>query len=188
MARRLCGKLTYANVVSTLCLFLLLGGGAAYATLSLPKNSVGSKQLKVHAVTASKVKPGTLSLADLKPGVITLPPTPYSKAESDARYLRSTVTVVKSFTLSGPPTEQTGSAYVSCPSGYQALGGGVDPSNTLYEKVSASEPTFEGQRVLFLSDGQHGPANGWFGAVTNSGAREAGPGPKRVAVICAPIG
>jgi hypothetical protein len=29
--RRLSGQLTYANVVSTLCLVLLLGGGAAYA-------------------------------------------------------------------------------------------------------------------------------------------------------------
>jgi hypothetical protein len=33
-------KLTYANVMSTLCFFLLLGGGA-YAATQLPKNSVG---------------------------------------------------------------------------------------------------------------------------------------------------
>jgi hypothetical protein len=49
-------KLTYANVVSTLCLFLLLGGGAAYAaTEMLPKNSVGTKQLKTGAVTPKKL-------------------------------------------------------------------------------------------------------------------------------------
>jgi hypothetical protein len=46
-------RLTYANIISTVCLFLLLGG-TAYATLSLPKNSVGSKQLKPHAVTSTK--------------------------------------------------------------------------------------------------------------------------------------
>ena len=46
-------KLTYSNVVSTFCLFLLLGGNA-YATLSLPKNSVGSKQLKPNSVTGNK--------------------------------------------------------------------------------------------------------------------------------------
>ncbi|HET7122014.1 MAG TPA: hypothetical protein VFI17_12300 [Solirubrobacterales bacterium] len=50
------GKLTYANVVSTLCLFLVLGGGAAFAaTVVLPKNSVGTKQLKKAAVTPSKL-------------------------------------------------------------------------------------------------------------------------------------
>ncbi|HEX3735750.1 MAG TPA: hypothetical protein VHU86_11440 [Solirubrobacterales bacterium] len=59
------GKLTYANVVSTLCLFLLLGGGAAYAaTEVLPKNSVGTKQLKTEAVTPKKLsKAAKASLA-----------------------------------------------------------------------------------------------------------------------------
>lgn len=53
---RLRGHLTYANVVSTICLFLLLGGGAAVAvTTVLPKNSVGTKQLKAGAVTPVKL-------------------------------------------------------------------------------------------------------------------------------------
>ena len=41
--RRLAGKLTYANVISTICLFLLLGGGAAFAAsqIHLGKNAVG---------------------------------------------------------------------------------------------------------------------------------------------------
>ena len=47
-------RLTYSNVVSTLCLFLLLGGGAAYAASHLGKNSVGSKQLKKNAVITTK--------------------------------------------------------------------------------------------------------------------------------------
>ncbi|MBS1861108.1 MAG: hypothetical protein JSS68_05285, partial [Actinobacteria bacterium] len=42
-------RLTYANVVSTICLFLLLGG-AAWAASSLPRNSVGTRQLKNGAV------------------------------------------------------------------------------------------------------------------------------------------
>jgi hypothetical protein len=52
-------RLTYANVVSTLCLFLLLGGGA-YAAAHLPKNSVGTKQLKKGAVTKVKIANKTL--------------------------------------------------------------------------------------------------------------------------------
>jgi hypothetical protein len=58
-------KLTYANVASTLCLFLLLGGGAAYAGSQLAKNRVGTKQLKNGAVTGVKVKDGSLTGADI---------------------------------------------------------------------------------------------------------------------------
>ncbi len=59
-------KLTYANVVSTLCLFLLLGGGAAIAANALPKNSVGTKQIKNGAVTGKKVAANSLTGANLQ--------------------------------------------------------------------------------------------------------------------------
>jgi hypothetical protein len=54
MLRRLASRLSYANVVATLALFFALGGGA-FAALSLPRNSVGSKQLKSGAVTNKKL-------------------------------------------------------------------------------------------------------------------------------------
>jgi hypothetical protein len=54
--KRLHGNLTYANVISTLCLVLLLGGGTAYAASEmLPKGSVGPKQIKKGAVTPAKL-------------------------------------------------------------------------------------------------------------------------------------
>jgi len=56
---------TYANVVSSICLFLLVGGGAALAASSLPKKSVGSNQLKKNAVTAAKLKNGAVTTAKL---------------------------------------------------------------------------------------------------------------------------
>jgi hypothetical protein len=46
--------LTYANVAATLALFLALGG-AAYAATQLPKNSVGTNQLRKESVTAAKI-------------------------------------------------------------------------------------------------------------------------------------
>lgn len=49
-------RLTYANVVATLCLFLLIGGGAAFAATELGRNSVGTKQLRDGAVTLRKVR------------------------------------------------------------------------------------------------------------------------------------
>lgn len=51
-------KLTYANVLSTMCLFLVLGGGA-YAATQLPKNSVGAKQLKNGSITLAKLSAAT---------------------------------------------------------------------------------------------------------------------------------
>jgi hypothetical protein len=54
--KRLPVKLTYANLVATLALFLALAGGTAVAaTQILPKNSVGPKQLKTAAVTPAKL-------------------------------------------------------------------------------------------------------------------------------------
>ena len=49
-------KFTFANVVACLALFVALGG-VSYAALQLPKNSVGSKQLKKKAVTPAKLSP-----------------------------------------------------------------------------------------------------------------------------------
>jgi hypothetical protein len=46
---------TYANLVATLCLFLVIGGGAAIAETNLPKNSVGKEQIRKGAVTPAKL-------------------------------------------------------------------------------------------------------------------------------------
>ncbi|HET9184504.1 MAG TPA: hypothetical protein VFN82_00055 [Solirubrobacterales bacterium] len=61
-------RLSYANAVSTLCLFLVLGGGA-YAASRLPAKSVGPRQLRNGAVTSSKVKDGSLQARDLAQGL-----------------------------------------------------------------------------------------------------------------------
>jgi hypothetical protein len=53
-------KLTYANVMATIAVFLVLAGGSAFAaTRMLPKNSVGPKQLKKGAVTPSRLSPAS---------------------------------------------------------------------------------------------------------------------------------
>jgi len=64
-------RLTYSNVVSTLCLFLLLGGGAAFAAGQLGKNSVGSKQLKKNAVVTAKIKKEAITAAKVRKGTLT---------------------------------------------------------------------------------------------------------------------
>ena len=64
-------KLTYSNVVSTICLFLLLGGGAAYAASHLGKNSVGAKQLKKNSIITAKIKNEAVTAAKVKKGTLT---------------------------------------------------------------------------------------------------------------------
>jgi hypothetical protein len=61
---RIRGRLTYANVISSLALFLVLAGGTAFAS-GLGKNSVGAKQLKPDSVTAAKIKDGAITPSEL---------------------------------------------------------------------------------------------------------------------------
>lgn len=59
------GRLTYANVVSTLALFLVLAGGAAIAA-KVPKKSVGPSQLKARAVTTAKIRANAVTTRKIK--------------------------------------------------------------------------------------------------------------------------
>jgi hypothetical protein len=67
MLARFRPRVNHATIVAYLALFVALGGGA-YAALKLPKNSVGSKQIKANAVRSSKVKDGSLLAGDFKAG------------------------------------------------------------------------------------------------------------------------
>src|SRR4051794_39500301 len=64
MLHRLLNRLTYANVVATLALFIALGG-TSYAALKLPKNSVGSTQIKTGAVHTGEIANRTIRLGDI---------------------------------------------------------------------------------------------------------------------------
>ncbi|HVD38476.1 MAG TPA: hypothetical protein VNC15_06560, partial [Solirubrobacterales bacterium] len=189
-----------------LALFIAVGGASAFAATQLPKNSVGTKQLKKGAVntakikdeavaetkirngavTGAKIKPGTIGASALASGVIPPPVNAYTKTESDSRYLRGTVTVVGTIPEVAADNFESGS--VECPAGYQATGGGVDPSNVFFGKVSSSAPTFNGSRALDQSVGQHGPATGWEGVISTQGASTGSSGPSKIVVICSPIG
>jgi hypothetical protein len=73
----------------------------------------------------------------------------------------------------------------SCPSGYQAIGGGVDDDNVFTMQVTESSPLPGGNRPVLGSAGQFGAATGWEGGSVNNGGSAA---PVAVTAICAPIG
>jgi hypothetical protein len=56
-------RATYSNVVATLALFIALGG-TSYAVTQLPRNSVGSDQIRKGAVASSEVRDRSLKAAD----------------------------------------------------------------------------------------------------------------------------
>jgi len=58
------------NAVAYLALFIALGGTSYAAASNLPAHSVGALQLKVNAVTTSKVKNHSLRAVDFEPGQI----------------------------------------------------------------------------------------------------------------------
>jgi hypothetical protein len=64
-------RLTYANVMSSIAVFFVLGGATAIAATQLGKNTVGTKQLKKNAVTSAKIKNNAVTGAKLKDGSVT---------------------------------------------------------------------------------------------------------------------
>jgi hypothetical protein len=64
-------RLTYANVMSSIAVFFVLGGATAFAATQLAKNSVGTKQLKANAVSTAKLKKNAVTTAKIKKNAVT---------------------------------------------------------------------------------------------------------------------
>jgi hypothetical protein len=87
-------RLSYANVIATLALFVALGG-AAWAGTRLPKNSVGAKQVRKNAVTTPKIKNEAVTAGKIRKGTIdgsrlnltTIGTVPSAKSAGDAQTL-----------------------------------------------------------------------------------------------------
>ena len=63
------GRVTYANVMATVAVFIALGG-ASYAALKIPKNSISGKQLKRSSVGTRHLKADSVSEARLAPNSV----------------------------------------------------------------------------------------------------------------------
>jgi hypothetical protein len=64
-------RLTYANVMSSIAVFLILGGATAVAAHKLGKHSVGTKQLKANAVTTAKLKRNSVTTRKIQKNAVT---------------------------------------------------------------------------------------------------------------------
>jgi hypothetical protein len=58
-------RLSYANVVATLALFLAVSGGVAWAA-----GKISGKQIKANSIPGNRIKKNTLTNNRIKPGTI----------------------------------------------------------------------------------------------------------------------
>ncbi|MET0305440.1 MAG: hypothetical protein ABW196_04325 [Solirubrobacterales bacterium] len=112
-------RLTYANVMSSLAVFLILGGATAFAALG--KNSVGPQQLKKNAVTAAKIKKDAVTAAKIKNG---------SLLSTDFKVGQ----------LPAGPKGDTGAKGDVGPTFGRSDDGGCDPQSTVFETCASTGP------------------------------------------------
>ena len=177
MRNRLRPRLTFANAIATLALFLALGGATAYAASTLGKNSVGSKQLKKNAVTGVKVKDGSLSATDFKAGQLPSGergPVGERGPQGVAGSPGAT-SVVTRYGYEGKPKEgETGQSFASCLSGETVTGGGFEifgePEEADYELLSSGPTAGEAEvesDVDYTPPEDGSPATGWRVLINN---------------------
>jgi hypothetical protein len=155
-----------AMVVAFIALLLALGSGA-YAQLTIPRNSVGTPQLKRNAVTSAKVRNGSLLRRDFRAGQ--LPQGPRGPAgPAGPRGLTGERGPVGERGPAGPAgaagatnvtvhtaTGTMGSATALCPAGQRATGGG-GTTTTGFLVDSSPEPLT-------------GTPTGWFAESSDAG-------------------
>jgi hypothetical protein len=180
--KALARRLTYANVVATLALFVALGGGA-YAATQLKKNSVGTKQLKNGAVTEAKLAaPAQVALRGPQGSRGEAGP----KGEAGAAGERGAPGVEGPPGHEGPsglgkvflqerayagdnvPAENDALMKVNCPTGSQAIGGGGEVQGGFTPFLSKPVPTGQGTVPTGWEIAFYNPHNyqaGWSGGV-----------------------
>jgi hypothetical protein len=165
-----------ALVVSLIALFVALGG-TSYAAINLPKNSVGTKQLKNGAVTKTKINKKTITQLMGKPGPAgpagptgaTGPQGPQGAqgppgtladgAVTSAKIADGAVSASKLATIVVVTADSTSVANgaavgvtATCPAGSRVISGGFDPG---------------GNAVPWRVQRSHLDGNGWRAFGTN---------------------
>jgi hypothetical protein len=167
-----------AMLVALLALFVALGG-SSYAALSLPKGSVGARQLKKDSVTSPKVKGGSLLLSDFRvserarlrgpQGVPGLQGIQGAPGVQGAPGLKGEPGATNVVVRAGAPVNILAggqqSVTVSCQPGERAVGGGVGPplgTTSDLARIIYSLPLSSGGNA---NDGD--VPDGWNGRVFN---------------------
>ena len=121
-----------ATAIASVALLLALGGTGIAAVTALPRNSVGTPQLRAGAVTSAKVRNGSLLGVDFRPGALPVGPAgPQGPAGISAREDILAETATDS---SSPKAVRA-----NCSAGKKVIGGGVEVGGTGRSRVSVTE-------------------------------------------------
>jgi hypothetical protein len=171
-------KLTFANVISCLALFVALGG-TAFAATHLGKNSVGPKQLKRNAITTAKVKNGSLLAQDFKPGQLPKGERGLSGDRGPQGAPGATNVVVRYGEEGKPKQHEEDESNAKCLPGEAVTGGGFDfiepfePEHpeTEHFYILASRASLEqeapGGNTTYPAPADGTAADGWVVAMSN---------------------
>jgi hypothetical protein len=172
-------KLTFANVISSLALFLALGG-TAFAAAHLAKNSVGSKQLKPNSVTNAKVKNGSLLAQDFKAGQLPKGERGPTGDRGPQGTPGATSVVVRYGEEGKPKQHEEAESNARCLAGEAVTGGGFDfiepfePEFPAIEHfyILASRPSLEQGsetegNITYPAPADGAAATGWLVAMSN---------------------
>jgi len=135
-------RMTYANVMSTIAVFLLLGGATAFAA-----TKIGTKELKTGAVTAAKLKSGAVTTPKLKNNAVTGPKIK-NAAVTGAKIADNAVTGAKvdESTLGTVPSAESANPVVFAQIG---TNGTVDPK--LAKGLTEANVTHPGEGVYCIT-------------------------------------
>ena len=180
-----------------MALFVALGG-ASYAAVKIPKNSVGAAQSKKNAVTSAKVKDRSLLATDFKAGQLPRGATGATGAAgaSGVTAANGTSGSALGITLSGTPQEVMSTTVSSGPAGRmvvtgsfrmynQTVAAGGSSCTVIIDGAPASQPTWTFGGVV-QNVGEYIINNDWQVPVVASAAVTAGT--HTASVVCTKVG
>jgi Phage Tail Collar Domain len=157
MQRVLSRRPSPAMLVALLALFVSLGG-SAYAALKLPRNSVGSAQLKNGAVSTAKLRNGSVTANKVKAHSLT-----------DAKLATPSVTISAGTGLTGG-----GSIALGRSGALSVAAGGVDTNQLADGAITSSKFAPGAQAPNSAELGGQAPsayaASSWFGSPVSTSA------------------
>jgi hypothetical protein len=161
-------------VIACLALTVALSG-ASYAAVVLPRNSVGTAQLKRNAVVSSKIAAGGVGRTDLKANAVNSGKVANgSLLRADFRAGELTVANLIIY-VPGPnntvPASDLGSSTATCPAGYGVISGG-------YISIAADGEVY--------ADDSFGARNSWTALLDNFDSLVTGT--VQAVAYCAPLG
>ena len=182
--------LSFANLVSLMALFIALGG-TTYAAVTLPKNSVGTSQIKKNGVGVSEIKKNGVraseinrnavgaseirsnavasgDIADSSVGTGDVADSSLGANDLQAGLLNfPSITAQTEVATVALANNSSASYTVTCPAGQQAIGGGGrgDATDSEYTIVTSSRPVISTDNTEPRVDG--GTFTGWRITVLN---------------------